>query len=32
VFSVDLGPAEIDLLASALASAIEALPVRTEVA
>ena len=32
VFSVDLGPPDIDVLASALASAIEALPARTEVA
>lgn len=32
VFSVDLGPPDIDLLAAALESAIEALPARTEVA
>ncbi len=32
LFSVDLGPPDIDALAAALASAIEALPARTEVA
>ncbi len=32
VFSVDLGPAEIDVLAAALAAGIERLPTRTDVA
>jgi hypothetical protein len=32
VFTVDLGPAEIDVLAAALATGIERLPTRTEVA
>jgi hypothetical protein len=32
LFSVDLGPADIDVLAGALSSAIEGLPARTEVA